>query len=115
MTIGMIFLLKAGTVEVLFIYALLFGFGYGSMSTMMPYLLADRFGRHILGAVYGMLTFFVSVGGSIGPVMTGWVYDWSGTYTAAWLLNIAVLAIVTLLILALKTADGGSTVSGGGR
>ena len=103
MTAGMIFLLKADTVTLLFTYALLFGFGYGSIATMMPYLLADRFGRHILGAAYGMLTFFVvGIGGGIGPVFTGYIYDLSGSYAPAWLLNLTVLLIVTFLILALK-------------
>jgi MFS family permease len=71
---------------------------------MIPYLVADRFGRHILGTAYGMLTFFMAVGGSLGPVMTGYIYDLSGSYTSAWLLNLAVLLMVTFLILALKPA-----------
>lgn len=102
MTAGMIFLLKADTVTLLFCFALLFGFGYGSMAPMIPYLLAERFGRHILGAAYGMLTFFVAVGGSLGPIITGYIYDLSGAYTSAWLLNLTVLLMVTFLILALK-------------
>jgi len=102
MTAGMIFLLKADTVTLLFCFAFLFGFGYGSMAPMIPYLLADRFGRHILGAAYGMLTFFVAIGGSLGPIITGYVYDLSGAYTSAWLLNLTVLLMVTFLILALK-------------
>ena len=104
MAAGMIFLLKADTITLLFSSALLFGFGYGSMSTMMPYLLADRFGRQILGTAYGMLTFFMAVGGSLGPIITGYVYDLSGAYTSAWLLNLTVLLMVTFLILALKPA-----------
>jgi sugar phosphate permease len=104
MTAGMIFLLKADTVTLLFSSALLFGFGYGSMAPMMPCLLADRFGRHILGTAYGMLTFFVAIGGSLGPIITGYIYDLSGTYTLAWLLNLSVLLMVTFLILALKPA-----------
>jgi cyanate permease len=51
-----------------------------------------------------MLTFFVSVGGSIGPMITGYIYDLTGSYSNAWLLNLTVLAIVTFLILALKPA-----------
>ncbi len=103
MTAGMFLLLKATSVPILFIYAVLFGFGYGSMAPTMPYLLADRFGRHILGAAYGMLTFFVvGIGGSLGPIITGYVYDLSGTYTSAWLFNLTILLIVTFLILALK-------------
>jgi len=102
MAAGMIVLLKADSVTLLFSSALLFGFGYGSMAPMIPYLVADRFGRHILGTAYGMLTFFMAVGGSLGPIMTGYVYDLSGSYTSAWLLNLTVLLMVTFLILALK-------------
>jgi sugar phosphate permease len=105
MAAGMLILLKAESVTALFVYALLFGFGYGSMSVMMPYLLADRFGRHILGAAYGMLTFFVAVVGALGPVVTGAIYDIGGSYTPAWLMNLAVLVVVTFLILAMKPGD----------
>ena len=57
MAVGMFLLTRTTTVTTLFVYALLFGFGYGSMTVLMPFLLADRFGRHILGATYGMLVF----------------------------------------------------------
>jgi sugar phosphate permease len=103
MTGGMIFLMKADTVTVLFTYALLFGFGYGSMAPMMPYLLADRFGRYVLGSAYGVLTFFAAgIGGGAGPMIAGYIYDLTGSYKSAWLLNLTVLLIVTFLILALK-------------
>lgn len=103
MAVGMLLLLKTTSVTMLFIYALLFGFGYGSMTALMPFLLADRFGRHILGASYGMLVFFVmAIGGTSGPMITGYIYDLTGSYTNAWLLDLAVLAIVAFLILALK-------------
>jgi MFS family permease len=58
MAAGMLLLMKTTSVATLFAYALLFGFGYGSLSTMMPFLLADRFGRYVLGSAYGVLTFF---------------------------------------------------------
>jgi MFS family permease len=100
---GMFLLLKVTSSATLFLYALLFGFGYGSLSVMMPCLLADRFGRHILGSAFGMLVFFVAgIGGSLGPLITGILYDLSGTYTQAWLLDLVLLLLVTFLILALK-------------
>jgi sugar phosphate permease len=102
MALGMLVLLYAASAALLFVYALLFGFGYGSMSTLMPYLLADRFGRHSLGSAYGMLTFVVAVFGSLGPVLAGYLFDLSGSYTPAWLLNLAVLAAVSALILTMK-------------
>jgi MFS family permease len=103
MAAGIFLLLKTTSVATLFAYALLFGFGYGSMSALMPFLLADRFGRHILGASYGVLVFFVTaIGGGAGPVITGYIYDLTGSYTDAWLLNLAVLVIVSFLIHTLK-------------
>lgn len=103
MAVGMVLLMRMTTVTELFVYALVFGFGYGSISTLMPFLLADRYGRHILGASYGMMVFFVMViGGSTGPMITGYIYDLTGSYANAWLLNLAVLVFVTFLILTLK-------------
>jgi sugar phosphate permease len=103
MAVGMLLLLDVTAAESLIVYALLFGFGYGSITALMPFLLADRFGRHILGASYGMMVFFVmAVGGASGPMIAGYIYDLNGSYTGAWLLDLAVLAIVTFLILTLK-------------
>jgi len=103
MTVGMFLLVQTTSVAMLFAYALLFGFGYGSLATMMPFLLADRFGRHILGSAYGALTFFAAgIGGGAGPIIAGYIYDLTGSYNGAWLLNLTVLLIVTFLILALK-------------
>ena len=103
MAAGMFLLVKTTSVAMLFAYALLFGFGYGSIAVMMPFLLADRFGRYVLGSSYGVLTFFsVGIGGSAGPMIAGYIYDLTGSYNIAWLLNFADLLIATFLILALK-------------
>jgi MFS family permease len=95
-------LVHARTPAVLFGYAMLFGFGYGSMAPMMPVLLADRFGRHVLGASFGMLTFFITIGGGLGPLLGGLIYDHFGDYEIAWKINIATLMAATFLILLLK-------------
>jgi sugar phosphate permease len=109
MAVGMFLLLETTTVTMLFVYALLFGFGYGSMTALMPFLLADRFGRHILGTSYGMQVFFVmAIGGTSGPMIAGYIYDLTGSYADAWMLNLAVLVIVTFLILTLKKPGKGS-------
>ena len=114
MAVGMFLLIRTTTVTMLFVYALLFGFGYGSMTVLMPFLLADRFGRHILGATYGMLVFFVmAIGGTTGPMITGYIYDLTGSYDNAWLLNLAVLVIVTFLILTLSKPGKEASQAGG--
>jgi len=106
MAAGMFILLKATTVKLLFVYALVFGFGYGSLAPMMPVLLADRFGRYVLGSAYGWLTFFVvGFGGSLGPLFGGIIYDKFGSYTYAWQFNMIMLLLVTVIVLALKPGN----------
>ena len=103
MASGMVILLNTKTAGMLYAYALVFGFGYGSLAPMMPVLLADRFGREVLGSAYGLLTFFTAgIGGSMGPVLGGFIYDKTGSYAFAWSMNIIVLISVSLLILILK-------------
>jgi sugar phosphate permease len=105
MAIGMWLLIGADTALVLYLFAVIFGIGYGSMAPVMPYLTADRFGRQVLGAAYGMLIFFVAgFGGSIGPVVGGLIYDRTGSYVNAWLLNLILLIAISGLILTLKPA-----------
>jgi MFS family permease len=106
MSVGMFILYLAKTVSILYVFALIYGFGYGSLAPVMPYLISDRFGRHILGAAYGLLIFFATgVGGSIGPVLGGYIFDKTGSYGLGWLISGAILLCVSLIILSLKPRE----------
>lgn len=100
--IGTILLLNVSSVSSLYLYSVIYGFGYGSLAPILPILAADRFGRHILGSIYGMLTFFIGVGGSIGPILGGVIYDKFGSYQYLWEINVALLAVISIIILTLK-------------
>jgi MFS family permease len=100
--LGMILLLDARSVNELYVYALIYGFGYGSVAPTLPIITANRFGRHVLGSIYGLLIFFIGVGGSIGPILGGLIYDHFGSYRYLWIINIVVLIFVAAAILTLK-------------
>ena len=102
MLIGTILLLNVHTVFQLYACALIYGFGYGSLAPILPLLVANRFGRHVVGSIYGLLTFFIGAGGAIGPVLGGVIYDHFGSYHYLWLINIFVLSFIALAILTLK-------------
>ncbi|MBA4396196.1 MAG: hypothetical protein C0394_02220 [Syntrophus sp. (in: bacteria)] len=102
MAVGMFVLLEATTARSLYFYAVIFGFGYGSLAPMMPILVADRFGRHVMGSVYGLLTFFIGMGGAVGPILGGVIFDAVGSYVRVWQLNMVILAVASLVILTLK-------------
>ena len=98
MTLGMVLLMRMTTPVGLYLYAVVFGFGYGSLATMPPVLLSRRFGRHILGSAYGVLSFFIAGIGSLGPLAGGIIYDVAGSYDIAWKIN-GLLALLAMLAL----------------
>ena len=102
MLAGSIILLNVESILQLYMAALVYGFGYGSLAPMLPLLIADRFGRHVMGSIYGLLTFFVGTGGAIGPVLGGVIYDKFGSYHYLWLINIIVLSVIAIAFLTLK-------------
>lgn len=103
MAIGMLILYHAKTVSILYVYALIYGFGYGSLAPVQPYMIADRFGRQALGAAYGLATFFATgLGGSVGPILGGYIYDKTKSYDLGWLICAVVLLIMSVTILTLK-------------
>ncbi len=106
MAAGLAVLLGATSVEGLFAYALLFGFGYGCMGPILPIIASGRFGRESIGSVYGLLNFFVAgVGGGLGPLVGGILYDALGSYRTVWAMDIALLLAATAGMLLLRRSD----------
>jgi len=83
--------------------ALIYGFGYGSLAPVTPYLIADRFGGQVLGAAYGLCTFFSArIGSALGPIIGGIIFDKTGSFRPGWIISMFCLLMILLLILALK-------------
>ncbi|HPL64477.1 MAG TPA: MFS transporter [Syntrophales bacterium] len=106
MAAGIAVLLLAGSGKGLLAFTLIFGFGYGSLAPMMPIMAADRFGRDVLGSVYGLLTVLIGAGGSIGPFLAGLLFDLLGNYRGVWLIDLAILVLVAFMLFTLKPAVG---------
>jgi len=102
MLAGTIILLNVESILHLYIAALVYGFGYGSLAPMLPLIIANRFGRQFMGSIYGLLTFFIGTGGAVGPVLGGFIYDHFGSYHYLWLMNIVVLSLIAIAFLTLK-------------
>jgi MFS family permease len=90
MASGMFIMLNAHSVATLYLFSMIFGFGYGCFAPLSSIILAERFGEKDLGSVYGMFTFLVGIGGSIGPFWAGYMYDQFQSYHQVWILNIVI-------------------------
>jgi len=99
---GMIVFNYADSIGRFYVFAVIFGFGYGFVAPVLPILIIDRFGRHVMGSTYGLLTSISAFIGILGPILGGAIYDLNGSYSYLWLVNVAILLIACLTILALK-------------
>ena len=85
----------------LLVWAAIFGLNYFSTVPPTTTLTVNIFGRYSVGELSGWIFFAHQVGAALGAAIAGWVFEWSGTYTSAFV-SAAVLAFLgsalTLLI-----------------
>ena len=70
----------------LFAFALVYGIGHGGFFAIASPSVAEYFGTRSHGVIFGIVMFTGSIGGTLGPWLTGWLYDSTGTYDIAFLL-----------------------------
>jgi MFS family permease len=85
----------------LYLFAGIYGFAHGGFFTVMSPAVADIFGIGSHGAIFGVVLFSGTIGGAMGPVLTGRVFDVTGSYQTAFIFLIGVaisgLVLITLL------------------
>jgi MFS family permease len=83
----------------------LLGFPAGSVLPLMGSIVVSRFGTEAFGRVIGLLYPFVTFS-SIGPILTGWIRDRSGSYDSAfWFYLITLIPSAVLMVLLPRTAS----------
>ncbi|MBN1152405.1 MAG: MFS transporter [Dehalococcoidia bacterium] len=99
--IGLLWLQMASNMWMLVIYAVADGFARGGNFAVISPLVAELFGTRAHGALFGLATFVGTIGGALGPVLTGRIFDIAGSYDTAFALLAGLIAIgfvLTLLI-----------------
>jgi OFA family oxalate/formate antiporter-like MFS transporter len=78
--------------------AAVFGFSYGGVTALFPALIGDFFGRLAVGAIVGFIFAVAGSPAAFGPLIAGYLYDVTKSYTIAFELS-AALNIAALLLL----------------
>jgi MFS family permease len=60
--------------------AILMGAGSGSEADVIPYMIAEYFGRKRFATLYGLSWTAYAIGGALGPILMGHGFDRAGTY-----------------------------------
>lgn len=94
--VAFIVLIKTTNLTMLYIYACLIGMNVGSMSPILPGILADHFGHKHFGSIFGAAFFTQTTGMVIGPVSGGLIFDITGSYYSAFLAA-AILSFIAIV------------------
>ena len=66
---------------------------------MLNGMLHDCFGSRNIASIVGFAGSALMMGIMIGAPLTGWIYDFSGSYRLAWFLLSAIVGTATILFL----------------
>jgi MFS family permease len=76
-----------------YLFAAVFGFALGTRGPLVSAAAADRFRGPHFGAIYGVVHVGNGLGGALGPLLIGYLYDLSGSYVPGFLLALASLIV----------------------
>ena len=94
----LMFLLRGlDTYGTLFFASILIGFNYGANLSVFPSAAKDYFGLKNFGFNYGWLFTAWGVGGILGPLLSGWIYDSYKNFNYAYLIASGCLLIAAAL------------------
>jgi len=107
---ALLWLQLAEEVWMLYIFAALDGFAHGGLYTLISPMVAELFGLRSHGVIFGIVTFIATIGGVIGPVVIGHMFDVTGGYQLGFFI-LAVACVVAILLsinIKLKPKDVGT-------
>ena len=92
----LIFLPALKSLYWLYLYAILFGLGFGSRGPIMAVMMADMFSGKHLGSIYGFINIGNGIGGALGPWLGGLLYDLTGSYRIPFSICIPALVLANI-------------------
>ena len=99
----MLWLVNTQDPAIFFLYAIVWGFGYGGVGTQYGVVARELYGARLFGPGYSGQNCFAMVGMAVGGFLGGYLFDVSHSYVSAWLLSFGAGFISSLLALDLLT------------
>jgi len=85
--LGLLVLMNATTMGMVYLFIFLFGVGFGGTVPLMPAICAETFGLASLGKIQGFMNPVMMFAGAVGPIFAGSVFDATGSYRTSFLVT----------------------------
>jgi len=99
---ALIWLLFARQLWMVYFFAGVYGFAHGGFFALISPMVAELFGLRAHGVIFGIVLAGGAVGGAIGPLVAGRLFDIMGSYTWSFISCAVVSLLVLLLTLFLR-------------
>jgi MFS family permease len=101
MAFTLAWLLIAGNVWMLYLFAVVFGLFQGAVIPIWTMVPVKMFGMKSIGTIFGILMLMNTIGGAIGVPVSGLIYDITKSYQIAFIMaaGIGVLTIIFSFVL----------------
>lgn len=86
-------------------FSAMFGFWSGAFISLVPVVLAGYFDPARLGSVMGLISLSLIPGSFLGPILSGIMFDSTGSYLATCVFSSVVFGLCTLAMLPLKSEE----------
>lgn len=94
----------ATSTAAIYVVAALIGIGYGGGIVSVPVVAGTCFGLSSLGKIFGLIMLFNAIGGTVGPILAGYLFDITGSYQWSFLV-VSLAAFVAVGCLAFIKMD----------
>jgi len=89
-----------------YLFGVIYGLAHGGFFTAISPLVAEWFGIHSHGTLFGIVVCFGTTGGALGPLLAGHLFDLSGSYQSTFLILTALALVAWGLMLSLRPVKG---------
>jgi len=100
--IAFLLVIPARELWALYLFAVVFGLAYGGAEALISPVVAELFGLKALGAILGATIFAATLGGTVTPLMSGYIFDVTTSYQSAFVVLAAFSVVALVLVLLLK-------------
>jgi len=87
-----------------YFFGVVYGLAHGGFFTAISPLVAEWFGIHSHGTIFGIVACFGTTGGAVGPLLAGHLFDLSGRYQSTFLILTALALVSWGLLISLRPA-----------
>jgi MFS family permease len=103
LSLAILLLYGAQLMWVAVVFSILFGFSIAVRTVLPPLMTAKVLGQKHFGVIYGLLNIFTTLGTAVGVPLSGFIYDWTKSYSLAFALYIGLCLIAAAAGIVLMT------------